>query len=135
MCRMHTAEGVPGRDPCSATNDDTYVVCNAEPTQAPVKPAETGIDSAGSASAVLLRDIHCSLLRIVQNQGLEKDKKEGKPQPVTAKLFSPDSGGSVPWTAQVAQLLLAAPPTKAAAAAKVRMYTTIPVKSTQANAF
>ncbi|DBB03841.1 TPA: hypothetical protein ACH3X1_012936 [Trebouxia sp. C0004] len=90
----------------------------AEAAQVSVRPAETGIDTAGSASAVLLRDIHCSLLRMIQNQGVEKDKKEGKVQPVTAKLFSPDSGGSVPWTAQLAQLILAAPPTKAAAAAK-----------------
>ena len=97
----------------------SHAVHNAEAAQVPVRPAETGIDAAGSASAVLLRDIHCSLLRLIQNQGVEKDKKEAKAQPVTAKLFSPDSGGSVPWTAQLAQLILAAPPTKAAAAAKV----------------
>ena len=97
-------------------------VHNAEAAQVSVRPAETGIDAAGSASAVLLRDIHCSLLRLIQNQGLEKDKKEGKAQPVTAKLFSPDSGGSLPWTAQLAQLILAAPPTIAAAAAKVCLH-------------
>jgi len=79
---------------------------------------------------VLLRDIHCSLLRLIQNQGVEKDKKEAKAQPVTAKLFSPDSGGSVPWTAQLAQLILVAPPTKAAAAAKVCSHTLILVKLT-----
>ena len=79
---------------------------------------------------MLLRDIHCSLLRLIQNQGVEKDKKEAKAQPVTAKLFSPDSGGSVPWTAQLAQLILVAPPTKAAAAAKVCSHTLILVKLT-----
>ena len=105
-------------------------VHNAEAAQVSVRPAETGIDAAGSASAVLLRDIHCSLLRLIQNQGLDKDKKEGKAQPVTAKLFSPDSGGSLPWTAQLAQLILAAPPTIAAAAAKVYLRTLILVKST-----
>lgn len=103
---------------------------NAEAAQLSVRPAETGIDAAGSASAVLLRDIHCCLLRMIQNQGLEKEKKEGKAQPVTAKLFSPDSGGSVPWTAQLAQLILAAPLTKAAAAAKVCSHNLILVKLT-----
>lgn len=89
--------------------------------QMPPKPAETGIDPAGSASTVLLRDMHCALLRMIQNQGAEKDKKEGsKAQPLTAKLFSPDSSGAVPWTANVAQLILAAPLAKATASAKVR---------------
>jgi len=108
----------------------SHAVHDAEAAQVPVRPAETGIDAAGSASAVLLRDIHCSLLRLIQNQGVEKDKKEAKAQPVTAKLFSPDSGGSVPWTAQLAQLILVAPPTKAAAAAKVCSHTLILVKLT-----
>lgn len=89
--------------------------------QVPPKPAETGIDPAGSASTVLLRDMHCALLRMIQNQGAEKDKKEGsKAQPMTAKLFTPDSSGAVPWTANVAQLILAAPLAKATASAKVR---------------
>ncbi len=108
----------------------SHAVHDAEAAQVPVRPAETGIDAAGSASAVLLRDIHCSLLRLIQNQGVEKDKKEAKAQPVTAKLFSPDSGGSVPWTAQLAQLVLVAPPTKAAAAAKVCLQTLMLVKLT-----
>ncbi len=108
----------------------SHAVHDAEAAQVPVRPAETGIDAAGSASAVLLRDIHCSLLRLIQNQGVEKDKKEAKAQPVTAKLFSPDSGGSVPWTAQLAQLILVAPPTKAAAAAKVCLHILILVKLT-----
>ena len=108
----------------------SHAVHTAEAAQVSVRPAETGIDAAGSASAVLLRDIHCSLLRMIQNQGLEKDKKEGKVQPVTAKLFSPDSGGSVPWTAQLAQLILAVPPTIAAAAAKVCSHSLILVKLT-----
>lgn len=68
----------------------------------------------------MLREVHCALLRIIQNQGVERDKKDAsKGQPSTAKLFSPDSSGPVPWTAQVAQAVLAAPTAKAAATAKV----------------
>ncbi len=106
--------------------DRFSILCaTAELTQALIKPTGAGIDSAGSASAVVLRDIHCALLRVIQNQGVEKEKKEGSQgQPMTAKLFSPDSGGSVPWTAHVAQLILAAPPTKAAATAKVCLHAT-----------
>lgn len=89
--------------------------------QAPPKQADTGIDSAGSASTVVLREVHCALLRIIQGQGMEKDKKNiSNGQPTTAKLFSPDSSGPVPWTAQVAQAILAAPGVGAAATAKVR---------------
>lgn len=86
------------------------------------KQADTGIDSAGSASTVVLREIHCALLRVIQSQGMERDRKEvSKGQPSTAKLFSPDSSGPVPWTAQVAQTILAAPAAGAAASAKVRL--------------
>ena len=89
-------------------------------SQALSKQADTGIDSAGSASTVVLREVHCTLLRIIQTQGMERDKKDGsKGQPSTAKLFSPDSSGPVPWTAQVAQAVLAAPTVKAGATAKV----------------
>lgn len=74
------------------------------------------IDAAGSASAVLLRDIHCALLRAIEGpQGLQRDK----PQPTQARLLSPDSAGPVPWTANVARMLLSAPATKAAVPAKV----------------
>lgn len=53
---------------------------------------------------------------------MERDKKDaGKGQPTTAKLFSPDSSGPVPWTAQVAQAILAAPAVGSAATAKVGM--------------
>lgn len=90
--------------------------------QASAKQADTGIDSAGSASTVVLREVHCALLRIIQSQGVERDKKEAsKGQPTTAKLFSPDSSGPVPWTAQVAQAILAAPAVGSAATAKVRV--------------
>ena len=69
---------------------------------------------------MVLRDIHCALVRLIQNQGLEKDKKDSsKGQPSTGKLFSPDSGGPVPWTAMLAHAILSAPPGKAAATAKV----------------
>ena len=85
------------------------------------KQADTGIDSAGSASTVVLREVHCALLRTIQGQGMERDKKDSsKGQPTTAKLFSPDSSGPVPWTAQVAQAVLAAPAVGVAATAKVR---------------
>ena len=78
------------------------------------------IDTAGSASTVVLREVHCALLRIVNNQSVEKDKKEaGKGQPTTAKLFSPDSSGPMPWTAQVAQSILASSAAMAATSAKV----------------
>ena len=93
---------------------------NAGLSQVPIKPAESGIDPAGSASTVVLRDVHCALMRLIQNQGLEKEKKDSsKGQPSTAKLFSPDSGGPVPWTALLAQISLAAPDAKAGATAKV----------------
>ena len=94
-----------------------WAVC-AGSMQAPPKQADTGIDSAGSASTVVLREVHCALLRIIQGQGMEKDISKG--QPTTAKLFSPDSSGPVPWTAQVAQAILAAPGVGAVATAKVR---------------
>ena len=88
--------------------------------QAASKQADTGIDSAGSASTVVLREVHCALLRIIQSQGVERDKKDASNgQPTTAKLFSPDSSGPVPWTAQVAQAILAAPAVGSAATAKV----------------
>lgn len=84
------------------------------------KQADTGIDAPGSASTVVLREVHCALLRIIQSQGVERDKKDvAKGQPTTAKLFSPDSSGSIPWTAQVAQAILAAPAATTAATAKV----------------
>lgn len=86
------------------------------------KQVDTGIDSAGSASTVVLREVHCALLRILQSQGVERDKKEvAKGPPTTAKLFSPDSSGPVPWTAQVAQAILAAPAATTAATAKVNL--------------
>ena len=89
--------------------------------QALPKQADAGIDSAGSASTVVLREVHCALLRIIQGQAMDRDKKDaGKGQPTTAKLFSPDSSGPVPWTAQVAQAVLAAPAVGAAGTAKVR---------------
>ena len=93
----------------------------AGPVAALPKQADTGIDSAGSASTVVLREVHCALLRVIQSQGVERDKKDvPKGQPTTAKLFSPDSSGPVPWTAQVAQAILAAPAATTAATAKVR---------------
>lgn len=86
------------------------------------KQVDTGIDSAGSASTVVLREVHCALLRIIQSQGVERDKRDvAKGQPTTAKLFSPDSSGPVPWTAQVAQAILAAPAATTAATAKVKL--------------
>lgn len=89
--------------------------------QALPKQVDIGMDSAGSASTVVLREVHCALLRIIQGQVMERDKKDAsKGQPTTAKLFSPDSSGPVPWTAQVAQAILAAPAVGAAATAKVR---------------
>lgn len=89
--------------------------------QALPQQADTGIDSAGSASTVVLREVHCALLRIIQGQPMDRDKKDAsKGQPTTAKLFSPDSSGPVPWTAQVAQAVLAAPAVGTAAMAKVR---------------
>ena len=75
----------------------------------------SAIDTAGSASAVLLRDLHCALLRAVEDKGLEKEK----PQPSQAKLLSPDSAGPVPWTANVARVILSAPVTRTTVPAQV----------------
>lgn len=96
-------------------NVTCIVCCPGEAVQAAQEAPASPIDAAGSASAVLLRDIHCALLRAIEEKGLERDK----PQPGQARLLSPDSAGPVPWTANVARVLLSAPVTKASVPAKV----------------
>ena len=105
----------PQQTSCELKAQDVCPLLHAGPQEKDKVTAASPIDAAGSASAVLLRDMHCALLRAIEDKGLERDK----PQPSQARLLSPDSAGPVPWTANVARLLLSAPATKAAVPAKV----------------
>lgn len=57
------------------------------------------------ASAVVLREIHCALLRGVEGKDL------GKPDQATpqAKVSSADSSAATSWTERTARAILAAP--------------------------
>lgn len=57
------------------------------------------------ASAIVLRDVHCALLRAIEGKDLGKPD-QAVPQ---AKLMSPDSTAALFWTARVAKAILAAP--------------------------
>jgi hypothetical protein len=63
-------------------------------------------DDAGLASGLVLREIHCALLRGAEGKGLSA---EGADAPRTAKLATADSLAAT-WTGRVSKTILDAPP-------------------------
>lgn len=86
----------------------TPAAATAEGGGALPRPAFTGplvMDEAGAASAVLLRDVHCALLRAYQ----DKVQEEEVPPRLRATLQSPDSSGPGTWMSRCGVALLTAP--------------------------
>ncbi|KAK9824407.1 hypothetical protein WJX72_010057 [[Myrmecia] bisecta] len=79
---------------------------------APITPAPASaeasrpaaVDPEGAASGLLLRELHCALVRAWEGKGLDASK----PQPSVARLYGSDSAG-VPWTERVSTAILTAP--------------------------
>ncbi|KAK9803241.1 hypothetical protein WJX73_008882 [Symbiochloris irregularis] len=71
----------------------------------PFTPIVPPNDLKGVASAVVLRDAHCALLRAYEGRGLEWDKEP----PQSVALYHPDSQTPSPWPERAAHAILAAP--------------------------
>ena len=70
---------------------------------APKEPQ--ALDREGAASAIVLREVHCALLRAIEGVPLLPEQSA----PLSARLFSPDSqGGQLPWTERAANAILSA---------------------------
>lgn len=64
-------------------------------------------DDAGIASGLLLREVHCALLRGVEGRGLGAD---GADAPRSARLVAADAQAASAWTSRVSKAVLDAPP-------------------------
>jgi hypothetical protein len=74
-------------------------------------------DDAGIASGLVLREVHCALLRGVDGRGLGS---EGAEAPRTARLAATDAQAATAWTSCVSKAILNAPPLAVDDDARVR---------------
>ena len=71
------------------------------PPQVPLAPAH--IDMQGTASAVVLRDVHCALLKGALGRGFNRT---GAPRPQAAQLQGDGKDEARDWTLHVSSALL-----------------------------